>query len=42
MFAGVEALTMGIGTLDVLLKGMDGRKKAEEYYKEQSALIKPD
>jgi len=40
MFDGVGALTIGIGTLDIPVKEMDGWKKAEEYYKEQKVLIK--
>jgi hypothetical protein len=40
MFDGVGALTVGIGTLDVSVKEMDGWKKAEEYYKDQKVLIK--
>jgi len=40
MFDGVGALTMGIGTLDVPVKEIDGWTKAEEHYKEQKVLIK--
>ena len=40
MFDGFGALTMGIGTLDVPVKEMDGWKKAKEYYKDQKVLIK--